>query len=322
VKAFVTGATGFVGGHLVRALLEAGMDVTAMVRSIARGRDIASQGAALLQADLSDPAVLTRAMAGHDLVFHVAGLIAARNEAEFLAVNRDGTATLLTAIAAAQVRRLVLVSSQAAGGPSAGGPPLRGHEPPHPVTAYGRSKLAAEAVVRRSTLDWTIVRPPAVYGPGDREMFRLFKAAARGLGPVFGDGSMRLSLIYGPDLAAALVAAGVSTGTIGGTYYAAHPEILSSRDVLIRIGQAAGRNVRIVRIPHWVGRAALQITGAAARLAGRATVLTADKANEFFQAAWTCDSAPLTEATGWRAQHDLAAGAELTLAWYRERRWI
>jgi nucleoside-diphosphate-sugar epimerase len=298
------------------------MNVTAMVRSVARGGDIARQGATLVEADLSDPDVLTRAISGHDLVFHVAGLIAARDEAEFLAVNRDGTAALVSAMAAAQVPRLVLVSSLAAGGPSPIGQPLRGHEPPRPVTAYGRSKLAGEDVVRRSALDWTIVRPPAVYGPGDREMLRLFKAAARGLGPVFGDGSMRISLIYGPDLADALRAAGVNAGTVRGTYYAAHPEILSSRDVLIRIGKAAGRSVRIVPIPRWVGRGALQLTGAVARLVGRATVLTPDKANEFFQAAWTCDPDPLTATTGWRAQHDLAAGAERTLAWYRERRWM
>ena len=322
MRAFVTGATGFVGRHLVGALREAGAEVTAMVRASSRGRDLERQGATLVEADLSDAAALTRAVRGHDIVYHVAGLIAARAEAEFLAVNRDGTAALVAALAAASVRRLVLVSSQAAGGPSSGERPLRGDEAPNPVTAYGRSKLAGESVVRGSPLDWTIVRPPAVYGPGDREMLRVFKAAARGIGPVFGDGSMRLSLIFGPDLADALVAAGTSPDAIGGTYYAAHPEILSSRELLAGIGRAAGRDVRIVPIPRWLGRAALHLTGATARLAGRATVLTADKANEFFQPAWTCDAAPLTAATGWRARHNLAAGAERTLAWYRERRWL
>jgi hypothetical protein len=121
--------------------------------------------------DLDDPEALVRAAEGVDVIYHVAGLVMARDEAEFHAVNAEGTRRLLEA-AAPSGARFVLVSSLAAGGPTVPGRPLLGHEPPHPVTAYGRSKLAAEAVVRAGPLPWTIVRPPAVYGPRDREMFR------------------------------------------------------------------------------------------------------------------------------------------------------
>lgn len=322
MKALVTGGTGFVGGHLIRALLDAGVEVTALVRSAARGKELARRGVRLVEGDLGDTALLARTASDPDVVFHVAGLVAARSEAEFLTVNRDGTANLVGALAQRGGGRLVLVSSLAAGGPAPVDRPLTGTEPPQPVTAYGRSKAAGEAVVRASSLDWTIVRPPAVYGPGDREMFRLFRAAALGVGPVLGAGRMRLSLVYGPDLARALVAAAASPATVGGTYYAAHPEVLTSREVLRQIGAASGKTVRIIPIPRPLGRLALHLTGAAARLTGRATVLTPDKANEFFQEAWTCDPAPLTRATGWTAEHSLATGAERTVAWYRERGWL
>lgn len=322
MKALVTGATGFVGGHLAGTLLDAGFEVTALVRSPARGAELARRGVRLVGGDLGSVETLARAVEGHDLVFHVAGLIAARNEAEFMAVNRDGTARLVAAARQAGTGRLVLVSSLAAGGPTTPGTPLAGHEPARPVTRYGRSKLAAEEAVRSSGLPWTIVRPPAVYGPADREMFRVFRAATLGIAPVFGDGSLELSLVYGPDLAHALVLAGTAPATRGGVYYAAHPEVLTSRDLVIRIGQAAGRRVRVIRLPALLARSALGVAELAARLAGRATVLSVDKANEFLQPAWTCDPTPLSAATGWQPEHDFDRGARATLDWYRRMGWL
>lgn len=322
MKALVTGGTGFVGGHLIDALRAAGAAVTALVRSPEKARRLADHRVTIVVGDLFDYPALERAAQGQEVVFHVAGLLAARREAELLEVNREGTRRLVQVAQRAGIRRLVSVSSLAAGGPASPEAPLVGHEPARPVTGYGRSKLAGEEAVRASELAWTIVRPPVVYGPGDREMLRVFKAAGIGIAPVFGDGSQRLSLVYGPDLARALVAAALSDEAIGGVYYPAHPEILTSRSLIEAVGRAAGRRVRIVPLPEVVGRAALRITDAAARLAGRATLLNYDKANEFFQPAWTCDPEPFTAATGWSAEHDLARGARETLAWYRAHGWL
>jgi nucleoside-diphosphate-sugar epimerase len=216
----------------------------------------------------------------------------------------------------------VLISSLAAGGPSQPQRPLTGDEPPNPVTRYGRSKLAGEEVVRRADLPWTIIRPPIVYGPGDREMLRIFRAAALGFAPVFGDGSQRLSLVYGPDLAAAIVAAAVEPATVGSVYYPSHRETLSSRELVGAIGRILGKRVFSVGIPGPVGRAVLWTTGTAARLAGRATLLSLDKAAEFLAPAWIVDPARLTEATGWTAAHDFEAGARRTVEWYRQRGWL
>lgn len=322
MKVLVTGATGFVGGHLVELLLARGDTVTAIIRDPARGKELARRGVRLIEGGLADSEPLQRAMVGQDVVYHLAGLVAARNEAEFLATNRDGTANLARAAATAGVGRFLLVSSLAAAGPTTPDHPLAGNEPPAPVTRYGRSKLAAEAVIRASALDWTIVRPPAVYGPGDREMLRIFKAAAFGFAPVFGDGSQQLSLIFAPDLAEALVAAANSASTAGGIYHPCHAEALTTRGLVGQIGTAVGRRPLVVGLPAPIARSFLRITETAARLAGRATLLSVDKAAEFLAPAWLGDPTPLTRATGWAAKHDFPAGASLTAAWYKQRGWL
>jgi nucleoside-diphosphate-sugar epimerase len=272
--------------------------------------------------DLQDQAALAQATRDQEIVYHVAGLVAARNEAEFQRANRDGTAALLAAAGTAGVRRFVLVSSMAAGGPAPRGRPLLGDEPPAPVTAYGRSKLAGEAVVRAGQVPWTIVRPPMVYGPRDREVLKVFRLAQRGLGPVFGDGTQELSAVHAADLAQSLMAAAAAPSAAGQVYYACHPEVFTSGGFVEAVGRALDRRVRRFALPLSLARVALSATGAAARLAGRATILTADKANEFFQAAWTGDPSPLARDAGWTARFDLAAGLADTARWYRTHGWL
>lgn len=322
MKALVTGATGFVGSHLAEALRRRGDEVTALVRSPSKAAALGPLGVRVVTGDLDDPDSLARAVEGQDVVFHVAGLVAARDEGEFLRCNRDGTASLVAIAARARVTRFVYVSSMAAGGPAEKGRPLTGGEPPRPVTAYGRSKLAGEAAVTAGALPWVIVRPPTVYGPRDREVLKVFRMARWGVAPIFGDGSQELSAVHGADLAAALIAAGTASGTTGKVYYACHPEIVTSADLVRAVGRAIGRRVRLVPIPHGLGRALLGVTELVAGAAGRTTILTRDKANEFFQAAWTGDPEPLTRDSGWRARHDLASGLADTCRWYRSAGWL
>lgn len=322
MKALVTGATGFVGSHLVEALRTRGDEVTALVRSPAKAAALGPLGVRVVAGDLDDTESLARAVEGQDVVFHVAGLVAARNEGEFLRCNRNGTASLVTAAARAKASRLVYVSSMAAGGPAEKGRPLTGSEPPRPVTAYGRSKLAGEAAVRAGALPWVIVRPPTVYGPRDREVLKVFRMTRWGVAPVFGDGSQELSAVHGADLAGALVAAATVEATAGKVYYACHPQVVTSAELVRAVGRSMGRHVRLVPIPHPLGRAMLGLTELSASVAGRTTILTRDKAHEFFQAAWTGDPGPLTRDSGWRAAHDLASGLADTYRWYRSAGWL
>jgi dihydroflavonol-4-reductase len=322
VKSLVTGGTGFVGRHLINSLIRQGDEVTALVRSPRKAQSLGSTPVRLVQGDLDDVRALAQACANQDVIYHVAGLVAARSEAEFMQVNKDGTRRLLDAATAGSSARFVLVSSMSAGGPSETGRPHWGEEPARPVTAYGRSKLAAEQEVRNGKLPWIILRPPAVYGPGDREILKVFKIARLGIAPVFGGGKQELSLVYGPDLGEALAAAGRAPGATGKVYYPCHPEIVTSGQLVRTIGQAMGKSVAILPLPSMLARGVLTLTAAGARLANRATLLTPDKANEFFQPAWTADPSRLTADTGWRAQHDLKSGVAVTLDWYKAEGWI
>ncbi|HET6580063.1 MAG TPA: NAD(P)-dependent oxidoreductase [Gemmatimonadales bacterium] len=322
MRVLVTGATGFVGSHLTEALRRRGHEVTALARSAAKAAALAPLGVRVVPGDLHDRAALERAVDGQDVVYHVAGIVAARREADFLAANRDGTRHLVAAVERAGAERFVLVSSMAAAGPAMRGSPLLGDEPPRPVTAYGRSKLAGEQAVTASGLAWTILRPPLVYGPRDPEVLKVFRLARLGIAPVLGDGSQELSAVHGADLAEALAETAISAAAVRRVYYPCHPEIFTGADMAREIGRVMGRSPALIRVPAPIGRGVLMVTGAAARLAGQATILTADKANEFFQPAWTGDPAPLTRDTGWHAARDLRTGLEETYRWYRAAGWL
>ncbi len=322
MKAFVTGGTGFVGAHLVQALQARGDRVTCLVRSPAKAQALGWTDVRLIKGDLDDAAALRDGCAGAEAIYHVAGRISARDTSEFMRANRDGTANVLEAAAQQPPDRFVFVSSLAAAGPTMPGKPVDETRPPSPVTPYGQSKLAAEQLVRTMADSWTIVRPPTVYGEWDREVLKVFRLARTGLAPVFGDGSQELSVIYAGDLAAALVAAATAPAARNRVYFAAHPVVITSRELVRAIGRAVGRQPRIVPLPRALARGLLWTIGSIAHLAGRATLLSSDKAAEFLAPAWTCRSDALARDTEWRAETDLETGLRRTAAWYRREGWL
>jgi nucleoside-diphosphate-sugar epimerase len=322
VKAFVTGGTGFVGTHLVQALRARGDAVTCLVRSAAKARALGWDDVRIVLGDLETPAALREGCADAEIVYHIAGRISARNLREFLAVNRDGTARVLESATARPPSRFVYISSLAVGGPTVPGQPIDETRAPMPVTHYGRSKLAGEELVRAAPFPWSIVRPPVVYGERDRETLRIFRLARAGWGPVIGDGTQELSVVYAGDLAAALIAAAVAPTAAGHVYYAAHPTVTTSRGLVEAVGRAVGARPRVVPLPGALARIALWAVGSLAHLAGRATVLSADKANEFLAPAWTCRADALARDAGWRAETDLEPGLARTAAWYRAEGWL
>ena len=324
MKALVTGGTGFVGSHLVEHLLATGHEVVCYARNAAKADGLFTERRPqVFEGSLFDVAAMQRAMTGADLIFHVAALTAARSRRELFRVNEDATRQVLAA-APPSLRRFVYVSSLAAAGPTTRGRQLQGGEPERPVTHYGASKLAGELAVRAAPVPWTVVRPPAVYGPRDVELLRLFRMAARGFLPQFGDGTQELSLVYVDDLARALVASATAPQTTGRIYYATHPDIVRQHALAAAIGRAVhpDRSPLIIPLPLPIARIGLWITGTAAFLAGRSTVLSLDKANEFLAGALTCSPAALERDTGWTASYSLAAGLAKTVEWYREQRWL
>ncbi len=314
----LTGATGFVGSHVLDRLGD--REVALLVRGAKSADALAGPRRTIVRGGVDDERALGALAAGADVVFHVAGLVAARSEGEFLAVNRDGTAAVARACLRAGVRRLVHVSSIAATGPAEAGHPVHDATWPRPVTPYGRSKLAGEEAIRATGVEHVIVRPPVVYGPRDRQILRLFRLARLGVAPLMGDGSQILSVVHARDLADAIVAA--AEAPAGRTYHAAHPEIVSQRALVEAIGHAVGRAPWLLPLPAPLVRASLVVSGAVARLARRATVLDPTREQELLGPAWTCTSEGLERETGWRARVPLAQGLAETAAWYRAAGWL
>jgi nucleoside-diphosphate-sugar epimerase len=332
VRAFVTGATGFVGSHLVEALIDRGDEVTSLVRSPAKAQRVfPAKKPRLFPGSLSDPAAVRTACQGADVVYHLAGLTAARNRTEFLTVNEGGTRAVVEAArdVAPNLKRFVQVSSLAAAGPTQRGRPLTEDAPSRPISDYGFSKLAGEQVVKAAGLPWTITRPPAVYGPRDVELRRVFSFARFGIRVVFGDGEQELSLIHVTDLVSALIHAATATEP-GHTYFTAHPEIVTSRQFVAEV-HAAVRAVRrgqpisasgsefALGIPEWFARPALATTGFFAKLVGKPSVLSPDKLDEFYADAWSCSPAALEQDSGWQAKIPIAEGLKDTARWYRRQ---
>ena len=302
----VTGATGFVGPHLVSALARHGFKLRLLIRRWSPMPSLPCVEAEIVLGDLGDEAALRRLVDGADTVVHAAGLIKARTPAEFLAVNRDGTARLS---ALAPEARFILLSSLAAREPQ--------------LSAYADSKRAAEQVVAGRTGAWLVVRAPAVYGPGDRETLAYFRAAARGVAPRPRLDGARLALIHVEDLAEALARAveqappasvyEIDDGREGGYGYA---------DMAAAAGAALGRAVWSLPIPRTVMEIVGAANGARHTLGGAVQILTRAKVGEMFHPDWTVHDHRLAETTGFRPRYELTAGFHNTILWYRRHGWL
>lgn len=300
--AAVTGATGFVGPHLIAALARHGWRLRLLIRRWTPLPSLPGVDAEIVWGDLTDEAALRRLAAGADAVVHAAGLIKARRAEDFLAVNRDGTARL--SAVAADVPFLLLSS-------------LAAREPQ--LSPYAASKRAAEEVVAQRAGPWFAVRAPAVYGPGDRETLAYFRMAARGFALQPRQPDARLSLIHVEDLAEALAQAldrrpSPSVCEIDD----GRAEGYSHSDVAAAAAAALGRSVRTVPVPR-------ELIGAVAELNSRrpsTQILTPGKVRELFHPDWVAHDRRLAASLAWTPRYDLVEGFHHTILWYRRHRWL
>lgn len=319
----ITGATGFVGSHVVEAFRARGTTIRALVRPSSRLDHLRALGVAAEAVSLEDPEALRRAVEGAEVIVHLAALTHARTAAELERVNAGATERLLDAALAVSCRprRFVYMSSLAAAGPSQH--PLRRQETPRPLTAYGLSKLRGELVVLAAAakLEAVVVRAPAVYGPRDREMLRFFKLARRGVLPVPGGPPRPLQLVYVKDLAEGIVAAATSPNARG-IYHVAEPRSYAWAEVCRMLGRAAGRNVLLLPVPEGVLEAAAAMSEWSAGLARRSTMFNRDKARELLAPGWLCDTEDARRELGFVAGTSLAEGLRQTWDWYRNESWL
>lgn len=300
----VTGATGFVGTHLVAALARRGWRLRLLVRRWSPLPSLAGVDADLVLGDVSSEPALRQLVAGADAVVHAAGLIKAKADRDFLPVNR-GSAALLSALA--PDAPLLLLSSLAAREPQ--------------LSAYGASKRAGEAVVATRSGPWTIVRAPAVYGPGDRETLAYFRAVNSGIAPQPRVPEARLSLIHVADLAQALALA-VERSPASGTYEIDDGRTYTYADMASAAGAALGRRPLRVAVPRSVMAGIARWNEVRQSLGGGAQILTRGKVNEIFHPDWSASDRRLAAAIGFQPRYDLTSGFRDTILWYRAKHWL
>jgi nucleoside-diphosphate-sugar epimerase len=317
----VTGATGFIGSHVLDVLLEGGARPRLLVRDLARVPERAREEAQVIKGDLDDIETLAELLSGCAAVVHAAGLVRSGSQSAFDRANRVGTENLVRALArAAPGARLVHISSLAAAGPGEGPQGIGPEAPPRPVSAYGRSKLAAEAAVQGLTGPWVILRPPSTFGPRDTDVLRFFRLVARGVVPI-PSGERFLTVAYVTDVVRAILAA-LSGAADRRTLHVGDPCPRTLQELLGILAESGGVRARTLPVPS----ALVRIAGFGGDLLQWCGIhgvpMTSDKAREMVARHWTARTEDSLRILGLAGNVSPADGFAATWAWYRENGWV
>jgi nucleoside-diphosphate-sugar epimerase len=300
----VTGATGFIGSALTQRLLQEGWGARILVRSSPGSGNFAGQAVEQVRGSLDDGQSLNELVRDVDAVIHCAGSVRGISASDFNRVNAEGVSRLARVAAGQSPRpRFLSLSSLAAREPQ--------------LSPYAASKLEGERALEDAAgdMEWLALRPPAVYGPGDREMLPLFRWMMRGLVPVIGPADARFSLLYIEDLVDAIMQWLVSEGCHRGVFEL-HDGRAGGYDwgqVVATVAALRGRGLLRVRLPESALKliAGVNITGA--RIMGYAPMLTPGKVRELRHRDWVCDNTALTHEIGWVPRVDFSEGLRRTL---------
>jgi nucleoside-diphosphate-sugar epimerase len=331
MKVLVTGATGFIGGHLLPLLRERGASIRVLVVPGENSSGLADLGIEAVVGDVRCADSLRAAVQGVDFVFHLAGLLTACSRRQLHEINEEGTHNVARACASCPTPPvMVLISSLAAAGPALNGRPRTEVEPPRPISNYGRSKRAGELAAARwaGEIPLTVIRPPLVFGEGDIHSRWLFRPVARrGIHAVPGRHARRVSLIHVDDLCRALYLAAErgarvekhDNGAMNGFYFLASEQDLDYGEFGHMIGAAVGRNrVRVLHAPRWLGYCAASAGELASRVFRRPTLFNIDKMREALAGNWTCSAARIERDLAFAVARPLSERLAQTARWYAD----
>jgi nucleoside-diphosphate-sugar epimerase len=322
----VTGGNGFVGSHVVEKLLDVGYNVRCLLRRHSQPQWIESLPVDIQRVDYFDANELRGSVSGVEAVFHFAGATKAKDEAAYFRANAETTRCLIEAAADAcpDLKLFLLCSSQAALGPSPTLDPLAEESPPQPLTAYGRSKLEAENICREFAhkIPVTVVRPPAVYGPRDRDILIFFKAVWWGFSPRIGREARYLSLVSAMDVAriSRLILERKPDGFR--IYHVTDGDVHTWDEVSQTIAQVMGRRPVRITVPVSIAAAVGRLISGWSSLIGRTATLNKEKINEILQPYWLMSSQKAEVELDYHPKYKLQAGIKETVRWYIERGWL
>jgi len=301
----LTGATGFIGRATARMLVTAGWEIKALTRKTSDRSPLADFNVQWVEGALENVESLRRLLQGVEAVVHCAGAVRGATQEHFNRINVDGVARLVHAAARQHpLPRFLLISSLAAREPD--------------LSFYASSKRQGETVLaaQAGLMQWAILRPPAVYGPGDKEMLPLFRWMARGFAFVPGSGNGRISMLYVDDLAEA-VSTCLHSAHFPKAVFELHdgrPDGYSWQAVIDTVGHLTGKRVHCVPVPLIVLKALAGLNLQTARILGYAPMLTPGKLRELRHPDWVCDNTAITREIGWTPRVSLEQGLKRTFA--------
>jgi len=319
MKALVTGATGLIGSHLASALVKQGFEVICLARKSSSLDYLNGLDVKIVYGDCTFPDSLAD-IGKVDYVFHAAGQTKAIDLRQLYLLNEKGVENLLHAVKRSSpgLKRFVYISSLAAAGPSLDGKPLKEDAEPLPVSEYGKSKLGGEKLVlaQQGVLPFAIIRPPAVYGPRDKDLLLIFKMVNRGIALSWG--KSWYSFVYVEDLVNGIILSALKDEGAGEIFYLSDGAIYSSDDIIDSVAEALGRSP--VRVP--APRFLLPVLGAIGERLKGCSIMNADKVREIRQTHWICDTGKAVEKLGFSPKTTIKEGAKWTAEWYRIHNWL
>ncbi len=321
----ITGANGFLGAQLCRKFLESGFHVIAGVRKTADLSMLEELEPEYRYGDVRSAESLAEMVTGVDYVIHNAGVIKAKKKRMYYDVNEKGTANLFEAISRhnPDVKKVIYVSSLAAAGPSRDGQPVTESDKPNPITIYGSSKLAGEvaALSYKEKFNVLSIRPPAIYGPGDKEIFPFFEAVYKGFRPFIGNSSRKLQVVEVGDLCQAFYLAVIKDTPTGEICFVAESRAYTMKQLIELMGEACGKDGFRLYIPAFLLYAMAFVAQTLSAIVGATPMLSREKAREILSS-WEVSTSKAKELLGFSSRISFEQGARATYDWYLKHGWL
>ena len=326
MKALITGATGFVGSHLVDKLLEKNYEVYCLKRKTSSTKWLDGKNIKYVEGDLFSNEALENCIKDMDYVFHIAGVVKAKTKQGFIHGNYDSTKNLLeiTERANPNIKKFIFVSSLAAVGPAKTEVPVDENTVPAPITTYGETKLKAEEAVYsyKDKFPISIIRPPAVFGPRDSEILIYFKTFAGGLNSVIGFDTKYLSLVYVEDLADGIILAAEKEIANSQKYFLCFDKAYNWDEIGDLTSKILGKKAFKIRLPHSVIYSVGYLAELFSTFSSKPATLNIEKCKDITQLRWICSNEKAKKELGFKPKFTLEESFKKTIDWYKEMKWI